>query len=50
MAGAKILVVEHESSVATYVVELLETLGYVASSVVCTGKEAIQKAAKTRPN
>ena len=49
MAGAKILVVEDESSVATYVVQLLETLGYVASSVVRTGEEAIQKAAKTRP-
>ena len=50
MAGAKILVVEDESSVATHVVELLETLGYAASSVVRTGEEAIHSAVKTRPD
>ena len=49
MAGAKILVVEDESSVAAYIVELLETLGYKASTVVRTGEEAIRVAAKSRP-
>ena len=49
MAGTRILVVEDESSVAAYIVELLETLGYKASTVVRTGEEAIRVAAKSRP-
>ena len=50
MAGAKILVVEDDSSVAAYVVELLETLGYMDSSVAHSGEEAVRIAPKKRPD
>ncbi|MDE0298650.1 MAG: PAS domain S-box protein [Candidatus Poribacteria bacterium] len=50
MAGAKILVVEDESSAAAYVVELLESLGYMDSSVVHSGEEAVRIAPKKRPD
>ena len=50
MTGANVLVVEDENSIATHIVELLETLGYVASAIVNTGEEAIHEAARTRPD
>ena len=50
MAGANILLVEGESDVAAYIVELLEALGYSISAVVVSGEQAIQAAAETRPD
>jgi len=50
MAHAQILIVEDESSVAEQMQILLESLGYTVPAVTASGKEAIEKAAATRPD
>ncbi|MGH8071818.1 MAG: PAS domain S-box protein [Candidatus Entotheonellia bacterium] len=50
MAGAQILVVEDESSIAITIQDTLKSFGYTVSAIVCSGEKAIQKVAEMRPD
>lgn len=50
MDKANILIVEDESIVAQDIKATLENLGYTVAGIASTGKEAISKAAETKPD
>ncbi len=50
MAKAKILIVEDEKITAMDIQNILETLGYEVPAIVCSGEDAIEKAAKLSPD
>ncbi len=50
MAKAQILVVEDESIVAMDIQNMLKNLGYNVPVIVSSGEEAVEKAAKIRPD
>ena len=50
MASARIMIVEDEGVVASYIEKALELEGYQVTAVVSSGEEAVEKAAETRPD